>query len=285
MVLAVPLIVLGVWWTGFFGPASFSKSFFLLDRQRNFLLQQFHSESIYRTCVHTCDCNFQGWLAVTVPVLRMECTMISTSFLKLVIFQIWHLYNLSIMSLSQLSPHVSFQDWEIQIYPSRSNSWNSNGGYMRAGTYRCILWVWGGESTMGITGRQSWWRVPKTWPGDNKTSQPAWTGWLPRSVLYWESVFTMLFSWQHLPWDFDTFFDLYQLQQSYEDEVAAKKCVLEQVMKLEQALQDTAVKSFNNEKQVWSSLQLTSANEVNCTTNQFVFWGLGVNCLQRMSRC
>jgi hypothetical protein len=57
------------------------------------------------------------------------------------------------------------------------------------------------------------------------------------------------------------------------------------VMKLEQALQDTAVKSFNNEKQVWSSLQLTSANEVNCTTNQFVFWGLGVNCLQRMSRC
>ncbi len=46
------------------------------------------------------------------------------------------------------------------------------------------------------------------------------------------------------------FFDLYQLQQSYEDEVAAKNCVLEQVMKLEQALEDTAVKSFNNEKQV-----------------------------------
>jgi predicted O-linked N-acetylglucosamine transferase (SPINDLY family) len=43
---------------------------------------------------------------------------------------------------------------------------------------------------------------------------------------------------------------LYQLQQSYEDEVAAKNCVLEQVMKLEQALEDTAIKSFNNEKQL-----------------------------------
>ncbi|CAM6044200.1 unnamed protein product, partial [Sphagnum compactum] len=43
---------------------------------------------------------------------------------------------------------------------------------------------------------------------------------------------------------------LEQLQQSYEDEVAAKNCVLEQVMKLEQALEDTAVKSFNNEKQL-----------------------------------
>jgi hypothetical protein len=43
---------------------------------------------------------------------------------------------------------------------------------------------------------------------------------------------------------------LYQLQQSYEDEVVEKNCVLEQVMKLEQTLEDTAVKSFNNEKQV-----------------------------------
>jgi hypothetical protein len=43
---------------------------------------------------------------------------------------------------------------------------------------------------------------------------------------------------------------LYQLQQSYEDVVAEKNYELKQVMKLEQALEDTAIKSFNNEKHV-----------------------------------
>ncbi len=50
------------------------------------------------------------------------------------------------------------------------------------------------------------------------------------------------------------FLNLYQLQKSYKDVVTAKDCLQEQVVKLEQTLQDSAIKIGHNEKQVYSLL-------------------------------
>ncbi len=50
------------------------------------------------------------------------------------------------------------------------------------------------------------------------------------------------------------FLNLYQLQESYKDVVTAKDCLQEQVVKLEQTLQDSAIKIGHNEKQVYSLL-------------------------------
>ncbi|CAM6053457.1 unnamed protein product [Sphagnum tenellum] len=64
---------------------------------------------------------------------------------------------------------------------------------------------------------------------------------------------------------------LIKLQQSYEDEVVEKNCVLEQVMKLEQTLEDTAVKSFNNEKQEGKQQELEEyvlKLEAGCTNKE-----------------
>ncbi len=79
------------------------------------------------------------------------------------------------------------------------DSWHLDCWYMCAATYRCIFWVWGWESSMGFTEKQSWHRVPKTWPGDNKTYQPAWSGWLSRCIPYFRCMGNLLqCSWSSL---------------------------------------------------------------------------------------
>jgi hypothetical protein len=50
------------------------------------------------------------------------------------------------------------------------------------------------------------------------------------------------------------FLNLYQFQKSYKDATTAKDCLQEQVVKLDQGLQDSAIIISHNEKQVCTSL-------------------------------